>query len=122
MELYNKYKKMFKLTKEQRRLINEGNFDKLIKLLDKKQELIDEIDQADLKKYLKDQPNPKKLLSDLRQLMKKIKELEEENEKNLKEKKERLTDEMQDFNQKQRSRASYQKPNGYEAKFIDKKS
>lgn len=122
MDLQKLYQKLYKFTKEQEKCIEENEFDELIKVLEKKNEIIDEINKIEIKNYLKSQKKPKKIHENLKNIMKDIKELEEKNEAKLKEKKENLSKEMQSFNKKQKSRDSYTKGSAFEAKFIDKKS
>ena len=122
MDLKELYQKLYEYTKEQKKCIEESEFDELIKVLEKKNEIIDKIDKIEIKKYLKSQENPKDTHENLKNLMENIKDLEEENEKKLKEKKQNLSKEMKSFNKKQKSRDGYTKGNAFEAKFIDKKS
>jgi len=122
MNLDELYKKLYQLTKEQKKYIEENNFDELIKVLEKKDNIINKIDEINLKKYLKSQENPKNEHKNLKNIMEKIKNMEEKNEKKLKKKKENLAKEMTSFNKKQKSRDGYKKGNAFEAKFIDKKS
>jgi uncharacterized protein (DUF3084 family) len=121
VDLYNNYQELYNLTQEQKKTIEAGDFDQLLKILEQKRELINEIDKMDLKEYLQTQDNPEKVFNQLRDLMKKIKNLEAENEKELKEKQDRLSKKMKDLNLKQTSRKAYRKRSKYEAKFIDKK-
>jgi len=122
IELLELYQKLYKLTKEQKSCIEKSDFDQLIKVLEKKDEIINKIDEIEIKEYLKSQDNPKKAHENLKEIMENIKDLEEENEKKLRAKKENLSKEMKSFNKKQKSRDGYTKGNAFEAKFIDKKS
>lgn len=122
MNLEDLYQKLYEFTKEQKRCIEESEFDELIKVLEKKNDIIDKIDEIEVKDYLKSQQNPKKTHQNLKEVMENIKELEEKNEEKLRAKKENLSKEMKSFNKKQKSRDGYTKGNAFEAKFIDKKS
>jgi len=122
VELSELYQKLYDYTKEQKVCIEENKFDELIKVLEKKDEIINEIDENNLKDYLKSKEEPKEIHQNLKEIMEDIKELEEKNEKNLREKKKNLSKEMKSFNKKQKSRDGYKKGNAFEAKFIDKKS
>ena len=122
MDLKNLYENLYQLTKEQKKCIEANKFDELIKVLEKKDEIIDKIDKINLKEYLKSQNKPKEKHEKLKEVMENIKNLEEKNEEKLKKKKENLSKEMQSFSKKQKSRDGYRKNNAYEAKFIDKKS
>ena len=119
MNLYKYYQKLYKLTNKQRKCIEEDNYDQLLKVLEEKQEYIDDIDDLDPEGYLREQDHPEKALNKLQELMEKIKNLEDENEKLLSKKKDKLSDKMKDFNIKQKGREGYKSNKNYEAKFID---
>ena len=122
MDLYGYYQKLYSLTKKQRECIEKDNYDQLLKVLEQKQELINEIDDMEPGEYLKEQDNPEEVLTQLQELMQNIKDLEDKNEKKLREKKDKLSEKMKDFNTKQKGREGYKSEKNYEAKFIDKKS
>ncbi|MFP4017584.1 MAG: hypothetical protein ACLFUI_11190 [Halanaerobiales bacterium] len=122
MDLVSAYEKLYELTTEQAETIEEKNLDKLKNILDKKRELLEKIEDIDLKKYLLKQENPEDTLDRMKRVLRRTKELETENEENLRNKKEDLAEEMLEFNQKQKSRDGYQPGNKFEAKFIDKRS
>ncbi len=122
MDLYNNYQKLYKLSQEQKKAIENSDYDQLLKILNQKQNLIKEIEKINLEEYLNEQENHQDSLDQLKSLMQKMKELEDENEKKLRGKKELLGDKMKDINLKQRGRKGYQTANKFDAKFIDKKS
>lgn len=122
MNLYNSYQKLYKLTQQQQVSITDSNFDKLLNILKKKKDLINNISQIDTENYLRNHDNPSAALKNLQEIMQKIKDLEEKNEKDLRQKKEKLYKQVKQFNLKQKGRKGYRQHGEYEAKFIDKKS
>ena len=122
MDLYNYYQKLYKLSQEQKKIIENSDYNQLLKILDQKQELIKEIEKINLEDYLKEQEVPQNSLDQLKNLMQNMKELEDENEKKLRGKKELLGEKMKDINLRRRGRKGYQTANKFDAKFIDKKS
>ena len=122
MNLYELYQKLYQLSGQQTEAIKADNYDQLMEYLKEKQEIIDEIDEINLEEYLNKQTNPEQFLQRLQELLLKTQELEAKNQEMIKESQGKLAEEMLDFNKKQISRQGYHHKNGYEAKFIDKKS
>ncbi|NLM96687.1 MAG: hypothetical protein GX175_03575 [Halanaerobiaceae bacterium] len=122
MNLYENYRKLYDLSLQQKDLIENNDFDQLLNLLARKQEIMEEIDKVDLKEYLQSQREPERALGLLKELVEKLTGIEEENSRLLREKQKKLGDEVEVFNIKQRGSKGYQAANNYEAKFIDKKT
>ena len=121
-DLLQLYRDLYDFTKKQKELIDEGDFDKLFKVLQEKDKLIEQIDKRDLKSYLKGEKKPERVYKTIQDLMKKTKELEDENIAELQEKSSDIKAKMQELSQKENRRKGYNQKNSYEAKFIDKKS
>jgi vacuolar-type H+-ATPase subunit I/STV1 len=121
-DLLKLYKQLHSITKEQQKLIEKRDFDRLFQVLQDKDELIEQIDQRDLELFLTRQEDPKKVYNKIKEVMIKTKTLEEKNIDNLQEKSSDIKDKMQQLNKKENTRKGYNSPNSYEAKFIDKKS
>lgn len=116
------YKKLHSKTKNQRKAINNGDYDRLLNILDEKKELIDKIDTIGVKEYLQQQDNPEESLSKLKSVIREVKNLEDENADLMQGKHNNMKEKFQDINIGEKSRKGYQSGNNYEAKFIDKKS
>lgn len=122
MDLYKNYQKLYKLSQTQTECIKEDDYDRLLAVLEQKQEIIEKADEIDMEDYLESRENSEQALTSLQELMTEIKELEDKNRELLTENKEALAEKMFDFSQKQKSREGYYQKSGYEAKFIDKRS
>jgi hypothetical protein len=119
--LYEFYQNLLSLTQKQKEAIIEEDFERLLKILEKKQQVIDKIDEIDVNEYLSKHINPEDALKNLKELMIKTKKLEEDNVKELKEKYKNIGGQLKDINLKAKTRHGYQVNKRYEAKFIDKK-
>lgn len=122
MNLYQLYQKLYQLSKEQTEAIKEDDYDQLNKLIKEKQEIIEKIDKIHHKEYINQQEKPEQFFESLKKLLEKTEELERKNQELIVKAKGKLVETMLDFNKKQKSRQGYHYKNGYEAKFIDKKS
>jgi len=128
LELFKLYQKLKSLTKTEKELIEEGDFDSLKNKLAQKNELIKRIDQIDQKEYFsqladscdKKELNEKK--AKLYQLIKKISELQQQNMQALEKKKELNKEKMLSLYSREKSIKGYLNSDKYEAKFFDEKS
>ncbi|MFW6026540.1 MAG: hypothetical protein ACOCRX_09375 [Candidatus Woesearchaeota archaeon] len=117
------YRQLLLLTKKQRKKIMEKDYEKLLELLNEKNEIMEEIEKIDIKKYFTSQENPRQKYNKVKELMERIKEIEDNNMKRIKENYSEMKDKLKEINIKEKSRKGYQKLNsGFDAKFIDKKS
>ena len=121
-DLLQLYRDLYDSTEKQKELIDKGDFDELFKVLQEKDNLIEQINKRDLKSYLKGEENPERIYKTIQDLMKKTKELEDENIEELQKKSSDIKEKMQELNQKENRRKGYNPNNSYEAKFIDEKS
>ena len=128
LELFKLYQKLKSLTKAEKKLIEEGDFDSLKNKLAQKNELIKRIDQIDQKEYfsrLADSSDKKELnekKAELYQLIKKISELQQQNMQALEKKKELNKEKMLSLYSREKSIKGYLNSDKYEAKFFDEKS
>ena len=143
-----KYEKMFKLTKLQQEIITKKKYTELKKIVNKKQNIINETDELQtriniLRKQLSDNLdiiNDEKFIENLLQknvpyknklkkikeyitrLITKIKKIDEENEKKLNNRKEELKEELSQLINGKKIFDSYNtKSNNQEGKFFDNK-
>ncbi len=120
-DLIKLYEKIYELTVEQKKVIKEDDYIALLKVLEEKQFLIEEIDKIDSESYKKEQDDPDSYLEKLKSTLKKAKELEDENAKMIEERHVVMKNKLKDVNTRQKSRKGYQGSIKYEAKFLDKK-
>ncbi len=115
------YKKLYNLTEKQKQEIISSNYDKLLQVLDEKQQLMNKINEIDVQGYLQKQDNPPQALQELSSLLSKLKELEDETAVLIKKKYGDMKSKLKEINKRQKSRKGYQASSKFEAKFIDKK-
>ncbi len=122
-DLIKLYQNLYDLTVKEEQLLNEDNYDQLLKLLSEKDKLIDAIDDINKKTYIKAQPDPAVYLEKVKSIMQKTKELEDKNISKLDGELKEVKGNLKNIRKGKQSRKGYQGAGGFkEAKFIDKKS
>jgi seryl-tRNA synthetase len=127
-DLFKLYQKLKSLTEAEKNLIEAGDFDILKEKLDKKNEVIAEIDKLELKDYFaqlafsltKDELQNKR--DELYKLMQEINKLQSQNMETLEEKKKENKKKMISLYSREKSIKGYLNSDKYEAKFFDEKS
>ena len=128
-DLFQLYQKLKSLTKAEKDLIAEGDFEVLQEKLAEKNELIEKIDQVDQKEYFaslaislngKEELQQKK--AELFKLIKEISQIQAANMNSLEEKKKENKGKMMSLYSREKSIKGYLNSDKYEAKFFDEKS
>lgn len=127
-DLFKLYQKLKSLTEAEKNLIEAGDFDILKEKLAKKNEVIAEIDELELKDYFaqlafsltKDELQKKR--DELYKLMQEINKLQSQNMEALEEKKKENKKKMISLYSREKSIKGYLNSDKYEAKFFDEKS
>lgn len=126
--LFELYKKIKLITKSEKKLIAENDFNGLNEKLNEKNQIIKKIELVDQKKYfaelafshnLEELKNKKE---DLVELIKEISNLQVKNKKKLEEKKIESKEKMLSLYNREKSLKAYLNSDKYEAKFFDEKS
>ncbi|MFW6269149.1 MAG: flagellar protein FliT [Bacillota bacterium] len=121
MDLEKNYQKIYEWTKKQKKCIEKGDIEQLNSLIEKKQEIIDKIDDVSFEEYFNQQDNPQQSFAKIKKMIENIVEQEKKNRKKLQEKKQDLAQKLKEFNFKEKSRKGYLGEKKFEAKFFDKK-
>lgn len=120
-DLQKLYSKLKELSMKQKNIIKKGDYDQLLHVLEEKAEIMDKIEEIDLKSYLKRQRDPQQSLVAIKDLLQETKDLEDENIEKLKEKSLDVKKKLKALNLAEKSLNGYNVKK-QEAKFIDKHS
>lgn len=120
-DLQKLYTKLKELSMKQKNIIKKGDYDQLLHVLEEKAEIMDKIEEIDLKSYLKRQKDPQQSLVAIKDLLQETKDLEDENIEKLKEKSLDVKKKLKALNLAEKSLNGYNVKK-QEAKFIDKHS
>ncbi len=120
-DLQKLYSKLKELSMKQKNIIKKGDYDQLLHVLEEKAEIMDKIEEIDLKSYLKRQKDPQQSLVAIKDLLQETKDLEDENIEKLKEKSLDVKKKLKALNLAEKSLNGYNVKK-QEAKFIDKHS
>lgn len=120
-DLQKLYTKLKELSMKQKNIIKKGDYDQLLHVLEEKAEIMDKIEEIDLKSYLKRQKDPQQSLVAIKDLLQETKDLEDENIEKLKERSLDVKKKLKALNLAEKSLNGYNVKK-QEAKFIDKHS
>ncbi|MEC9488400.1 MAG: hypothetical protein UMV23_02810 [Halanaerobium sp.] len=115
------YQMVYILTKEQKDAIDDGDYDRVLAVLEKKAKLMATLDSVNIEEYIRGQEEQEASYQKLQRLLQKIKGLEEENVSLLEKKIETTNRELKNIKRLKKDGVYKPQSKGKEARYINKK-